>query len=575
MRPENESRIAARLERVYGAETTATLLPRVAALIDGWSGRIAPRRQGWDASSSLLITYGDSILPAEGSKATPLATLREFLDSRVPDLLPFVHLLPFYPFTSDDGFAVSDFRAVREDLGTWADIESMAQSRRIVFDGVINHVSASSAYVKGDLAGDPRYRDFCIELPKDTDTSSVLRTRNLPLLHDYADATGRTRWLWTTFSRDQLDLNYHNPEVLLEILDVVLGYAAHGAAMIRLDAIPYLWKELGTSCAHLPQTHELIKLLRDVLDAAAPHVLLLTETNVPHRENVVYFGDHGDEAQMIYNFALAPLIVHALLSGDGGVLTDWASGIKWIGPRATYLNITATHDGIGMRPTEGLLDEPTRMEMVAMASRHGGDVTGKRNADGSISPYELNLNYFDAVNDPSADEPLTTQVARFIVSQAIPMCLMGIPGIYIHSLLGSRNDYEGVKRTGRARSINRAQLRADELARELDDQQSLRATVFRGITRLLRIRSAQPAFHPDSAQEVLDAGRGVFAVRRDSACGQTILALHNLTGQPATFVGVCGSWRDLISGTAGDNAVDLGPYEVRWVVPATADTRNS
>ncbi len=574
MKAENEARIKARLEKVYGAETTATLLPHVVALIDGWSGKIAPRKQGWDASSSLLITYGDSILPAEGSGGTPLATLREFLDSRAPDLLPFVHLLPFYPFTSDDGFAVSDFRAVRADLGTWADIESMAQSRRIVFDGVINHVSASSAYVKGDLAGDPRYKDFCIELPKDTDTSSVLRTRNLPLLHDYVDAAGRTRYLWTTFSRDQLDLNYHNPEVLLEILDVVLGYAARGAAMIRLDAIPYLWKELGTSCAHLPQTHELIKLLRDVLDAAAPHVLLLTETNVPHKENVVYFGDHGDEAQMIYNFALAPLIVHALRSGDGGVLTDWASGIKWIGPRATYLNITATHDGIGMRPTEGLLDEPTRMEMVAMASRHGGDVTGKRNADGSISPYELNLNYFDAVNDPNADEPLSTQVARFIVSQAIPMCLMGMPGIYIHSLLGSRNDYEGVKRTGRARSINRAQLRADELAKELGDPQSLRAIVFGAITRLLRLRSAQPAFHPDSAQEVLDAGKGMFAVRRDSKCGQTIFALHNLTDRPATFDGIAGKWRDLFSGESGVGRVVLPPYGITWVEAAGVDIQS-
>ena len=233
---------------------------------------------------------------------------------------------------------------------------------------------------------------------------------------------------------------------------------------------------------------------------------------------------------------------------------------------ATYLNITATHDGIGMRPTEGILDEPTRMAMVEMSKRHGGDVTGKRNADGSISPYELNLNYFDAVNDPNADEPLSTQVARFIVSQAIPMCLMGMPGIYIHSLLGSRNDCEGVKRTGRARSINRAQLRADDLARELDDPSSLRATVFGAITRMLRIRAGQPAFHPDSAQEVLRAGAGVFAVRRESRCGQVVWALHNLTPAAASFAGAPAAWRDLLDGSSGEGAIPLAPYQVRWII---------
>jgi glycosidase len=563
------SRIDARLRFVYGPETAASLLPRVLALAERWKPRIAPRRVGWDASDALLITYGDSILPAGGSGATPLAALRDFLDSRVGDLLSFVHLLPFYPYTSDDGFAVEDFRRVRPDLGGWDDIAALAERRRVVFDGVVNHVSASSAYLKGYLAGDPRYADFFIDLPPDTDTRSVLRTRNLPLLHDYPAADGSTRWLWTTFSRDQPDLNFHNPEVLLEILDVLLGYAARGASMIRLDAIPYLWKQLGTSCAHLPQTHELIRLFRDVLDAAAPHVLLLSETNVPHQENIAYFGDAGDEAQMIYNFALAPLIVHSLHTGDGTVLSDWASGIRWIGPRATYLNITATHDGIGMRPTEGLLDEPSRKALMELSFARGGDVTGKRNSDGSISPYELNLGYFDAVNDPGGTDSLSVQVDRFLVSQAIPMCLMGMPGLYIHSLVGSRNDYEGVKRTGRARSINREQLRAEDLARDLDDPSTLRARVFGGIARLLRLRAAQPAFHPDASQSIPRAGKELFAVRRESACGQILFALHNLAGNPAAFTPQAhdgpARWRDLLDREEGEGAVPIAPYQIRWI----------
>ena len=356
------------------------------------------------------------------------------------------------------------------------------------------------------------------------------------------------------------------------MLDVMLFYAECGASVLRLDAVPYLWKELGTSCAHLPQTHELIKLFRDVLDAVAPHVLLLTETNVPHRENVTYFGDRGDEAQVIYNFTLAPLILWSIHKGDTSVLTEWARGIEYVGANATYLNITATHDGIGVRPTEGILSQEERMELVRLAQEHGGDVTGKKNADGSVSPYELNLSYFDAVNDPNADEPEELQVARFVLSQAIPMAMMGIPGIYIHSLIGSRNDLEGVRRTGRARSINRQQIDAETLVEEIHQQVgttgSLRSRVFGEMTRLLSLRREQPAFHPDASQAIPSVGPGCFAVRRTGG-GQTILALHNVTNRDLRLNGTAldmqSPARDLLDAEMAGPAVHLRPYQVRWL----------
>ena len=486
-------------------------------------------------------------------------------------LISYVHLLPFFPFTSDDGFSVVDFRAIRPDLGSWNDLEAFGRDYRLVFDGVVNHVSASSRYVQGYLAGDPAFRDFCIALPPDTDTSSVLRTRNLPLLHDYPAADGTTRWLWTTFSRDQVDLNFSNPEVLLEIADVLLFYAARGAAMVRLDAIPYLWKKLGTSCAHLPETHELIKLFRDVYDAAAPHVELLTETNVPHQENTSYFGNSGDEAQMIYNFSLAPLIVWSLYKGEAKQLTEWSRQITWISPRATYLNITATHDGIGMRPTEGILSEAERKELVQLAFDRKGDITGKRNADGSVAPYELNFSYFDAINDPRRPAAQKTEVQKFLVSQAIPIAMMGIPGIYVHSLFGSRNDLEGVKRTGRARSINRAQLPVDELEKELERPGALRHEVFTGIKRLLEIRAGQTAFHPDATQEVLSLHPSLFAFRRmNRETRQTVLALHNVSTETVEIdlpePEAARSVSDLLTKETVTRRVTLDPYQVRWLL---------
>lgn len=562
-----EERIKGRLEFVYGPEKALGITAGVMRLVEKYGRSDAPRCEPWSEKDALLITYGDSILD-EGS--APLSVLRDFLRERVGDLVTMVHLLPFYPFSSDDGFAVKDFRKVAAALGAWADVEKLAEDYRLVFDAVINHVSASSRYMEGYAAGEAAYDDFFIELDPKTDTSSVLRTRNAPLLHEYETAAG-TKWLWTTFSPDHVDLNYANPRVLLEVLDVLLFYAAKGAKVIRLDAIPYLWKELGTSCAHLPQTHELIKLIRDVYEATFPDVLLLSESNVPHHENLSYLGDGGDEAQIIYNFTLAPLILFAIATGDATKLTEWAKTIRKVGDRATFLNITATHDGIGMRPTEGILSEDERRFLVDLACAHNGEITGKKNSDGTVSVYELNVNYFDALNDPSAGEPPEIEVRRFILSQAIVLSFIGIPGVYIHSLLGSRNDTQALAETGIARRINRAKLDLGELRGELDAAESLRARVFDEYSRLLAVRARQRAFHPNAAQEVLDLGPSLFALRRRHGSGDEVVALHNVTARHVeAALGADGDWADLLERDPDVRlsgcTVAMAPWQVRWLV---------
>lgn len=569
----NESpvdRLRARLAFLYGPDASEPLAKRIEALARQHRQKRPadlPAGEPWSERSAMLFAYADSLVA--GGEA-PLRTLRRFLRDHVGTRLSHVHLLPFYPFTSDDGFAVTDFRVVRPELGDWSDVRDLARSYRLVFDAVINHVSASSGYMRDYCAGRPEAEDFFVSLDPATDTSGVLRTRNLPLLHPYETVRG-TRWLWTTFGPDQVDLNYANPEVLLEVLDVLLGYAGQGAAMLRLDAIPYLWKQLGTPCAHLPQTHEVIKLIRDVLDLACPEVQLLSETNCPHRENVTYLGAAGDEAQVIYNFTLAPLILHALVRGDAGILSEWARQVRPVGARATFLNITATHDGIGMRPTEGILPESERTLLCGLAEQRGAGITGKRNPDGSVSVYELNVTYFDALNDPASDEPQELQVRRFLLAQAITMAFVGIPGLYVHSLVGSRNDLEGVRRTGRARSVNRAQLDLGALDRELAVPTSLRTQVFSGILRLLAVRGDRPAFHPGAEQEVLDVDPGVFAlVRSDARSGQRVLALHNVTARTlrvfhSRFAAFSGGVDGIGETVYEGGPLGLSPYQVCWI----------
>lgn len=551
------------LEFIYG-DRAEVVLPRLMTLLESYRGRLEPQlRTGWSEKDALLITYADSLT----GKEPPLPLLHKFLKKHFPDALTFVHLLPFFPYSSDDGFSVIDYRRVRDDLGGWQDIEALSHDFHPVFDAVINHVSSESHYLKEYLAGNPDYADFFIALPPDTDTAAVVRPRNLPLLHDFDSVTGK-KWLWTTFSRDQIDFNFANPAVLLEIIDILLFYAVQGAAMIRLDAVPFMWKRLGTSCSHLPENHAIVKLIRAVFDAIAPQVLLLSETNVPHRENVAYFGDGHDEAQMIYNFSLAPLILWSVLRENAEELSRWAGGVNKIGDEVTFLNITASHDGIGLRPTEGILSDADRAELCAIVKARGGEVSMKRNTDGSLSPYELNISYFDAVNPPDADED--SAIRRFMLTQTVPMAFIGLPGIYIHSLLGSRNWTDGVKATGRARSINRERLAVDAIEPELAESSSRRARIAAEFRRRLAIRATVPAFHPGTPQEVLSLDPRLFALRRQSEDGRAeIIALHNFSGQAVTCD--LSAWgtaprRDLLEGGRHvPAAVTVPPLTALWL----------
>lgn len=556
-------RVRARLGRLYGEPRAGDLLERLGKTLEGRRPhtRSGPR---WDQTDNLLITYGDMV---QRDGEAPLATLRRFLAERLDRAARIVHILPFFPWTSDDGFSVRDYREVDPDVGTWDDIRALAADRDLMFDLVLNHCSARSDWFQNYLRGQDPGRDYFIEVEPGADVSEVVRPRSTPLLTPFETSRGE-RLVWTTFSDDQVDLDFSNPDVLIEFIDILLMYLEQGARLVRLDAIAYLWKQLGTSCIHLPQTHEVVKLMRDVVDLAAPHAILLTETNVPHRENVSYFGG-GDEAHMVYQFSLAPLILHALLKGDGSTLVDWARSLEPPRPGCTYLNFTASHDGVGVRPLEGLVPDEEVRWLADEVRRRGGRVSTRRKRDGSDSPYELNITYYSALADPEA--PGTGHdIARFICSQAIPLALQGVPAIYFHSLMATPNDQDGVAQSGRARSINRLKYRYGHLNALLDGTSNVHRTVFDRYRRMLRVRGEQPAFHPEAAQEVVECGPGVFALRR-RAESQTILALHNLTEQPqAVAVGtlaIASQATDLLTNERLDVAAGLSlqPYQVRWL----------
>jgi len=526
----------------------------------------------------ILITYGDQFRELQRS---PLQSLKTFLRSNLSDVISGVHILPFYPYSSDDGFSVIDYRQVAPELGTWEDITQLGKDFRLMFDLVANHISAKSKWFQGFLAGKEPFTGYFPVLEPNTDLSQVVRPRATPVLTPFQTANG-LRHVWTTFSVDQIDLDYSNPLVLMEMVDVLLFYVAQGAQVIRLDAIAFLWKIPGTSCIHLPQTHAVVKLFRAVLDVVAPSVLLITETNVPHQENISYFGNYlpellrSDEAQLVYQFPLAPLTLHTFLTGDSTRLTDWAEGLPELPPGTTFFNFTASHDGIGVRPAEGLLLTDEIQNLIQSTLSHGGQVSYRSNPDGSQSAYELNITWYDALNDPTQPKP-ELDIPRFLASQAIMLSLAGVPGIYIHSLLGSRNCSECMAETGRERSINREKFMLEKLEQELPDPHRLKSRVLAGYHHLLQIRKQQSAFHPDARQHVLRLGSDVFGILRTTKDGFRLFCITNVTVRTLELeiellhLNLSGNtvWIDLLTGKtfSVQNVlrIDLAPFQCCWL----------
>ncbi|WP_088839033.1 alpha-amylase family glycosyl hydrolase [Listeria sp. ILCC792] len=550
------------LARIYDADVVPELADRIEARILETKKKALYSKAEWDEKDIVLITYGDQIFKEDEAK---LATFKTFFDKYLKNSFELVHILPFYPYSSDDGFSVIDYKKVNPELGDWQEIQALADETRLMFDFVCNHISKESNWFKGYLAGNPEYEAFFIDLPADTDLSQVTRPRATPLLTPFLKKDGSKVNIWTTFSDDQIDLNFENPEVLYKMVDVLLSYLEEGASYVRLDAVGFMWKEPGTTSIHLPKTHEIIKLFRLIADTAKPGTVLITETNVPHRDNISYFGNN-DEAQMVYQFPLPPLVLHAVKSGQASVLSAWASEIETPFKQTTYFNFLASHDGIGLNPIRGIVPEEEILALVKLLEDEGALVSYKENPDGSKSPYEVNVTYMDALNHINDADDL--RLKRFLVAHSILLAIPGVPAIYVQSVLGSRNDYDGVEKTKHNRSINRKKYHYDEITSELADSESLRHKTYDALTKLVTLRKNEPLFHPDVTMEVLDGGEELFALKRVNATGEMIV-IHNLANKTVHFDLEEGNYTDIISGKSyrGSGTLELEPYAFYWLKP--------
>jgi sucrose phosphorylase len=565
------------LVQIYPYHDQAKLVRQITEAF--WPEGTHRRKQGrkpgnklWSEKDSVLITYGNSI---EDQVHKPLDLLHDFLLRHLSGVVNGVHILPFFPFTSDDGFAVSDYYTVSPQLGEWTDITRIAGDFHLMSDLVLNHVSSQGAWFTNFLQGKSPHDRFFFEASSEDDLSQVVRPRTTPLLRQVETNQGE-KYVWCTFSHDQVDLDFSNPEVLIEMLRIIRLHIDKGVRILRLDAVAFVWKEIGTNCIHLPQTHAIVQLLRLLCDYTTETLVLLTETNVPRTENLSYFGNRN-EAHAVYNFPLPPLILHAMQSGTAQYLREWQAAMPPAQLGCAYLNFTASHDGIGMRPAEGVLPPDEKERMIDTVRRIGGLVSMRALPDGREEPYELNCGYFEAMRETFTGED-RYHLARFICSQTIVMSLEGIPAFYIHSLLATPNDHEAVDRRGMNRAINRHRWHYPDLLARLADPGSYQALVLSELSRRLRLRSQQAAFHPNATQFTLRLDNRLFGIWRQSLDrSQSIFALHNVSSDPvhvsSAEINMIAEevWTDVLTGeilaTNGPDIV-LAPYQCRWITNA-------
>jgi len=516
-----------------------------------------------DENEVVLITYGDSILD-ETQK--PLEALAEFIESKLADVISTVHILPFYPSSSDGGFSVIDYYEVSSNLGDWEDIAKVAPgktNRKLMADLILNHGSAQSEWFKQFIAGEKPGCDYFVTSDPDNDLSNVTRPRTHDLLLPVDTPTGE-RHVWCTFSHDQVDFDFGNPDVLIEFTKIIDFYVSNNVTRLRLDAVAYLWKELGSKCIHLEQTHEVVKLFNTLLSHRAPDVLLISETNVPHEQNVSYFGN-SDEAHVIYNFSLVPLVLHAVLANDPEPFIKWAENISIPEGNSYFLNFLASHDGMGVRPAEGLLTDDQLSNLVKASEATGGTFSPYSSPEGE-KPYELNASLYDVLAGRDGKD-----IDKFLLAHSILLTFAGIPAIYIHSLLGTPGDLDAVKETGIKRNINRSRLNSEEVIEELESPDSYRAAMFKKLCEMIKIRRSHDSFDPKAEQDVFSINDKICVIKR-STNEQTIFAIHNVSDSNEEFklddlsLNETEEWKDLLgNGFVKAGPVELKPFEIMWL----------
>lgn len=524
----------------------------------------------WNSSSAVLITYADGVYK---SGEPTLKTLKDLIDLHLNDFASVIHVLPFLCSTSDGGFAVSDFEKLETRFGEWDHLKALSKNHILMADLVLNHVSSSHPWVQQFIQSKEPGSKYILSPSSSENWEDVTRPRNTSLFTNLSTTKGK-KDVWTTFGPDQIDINWKEPYVLIEFLRLIIRYIDSGIKWIRLDAVGFIWKEPGTTCLHRNEVHKIVKALRIQINELINSSVLITETNVPEKENVSYLSS-GDEAHLAYNFPLPPLLLESLITNKADLLNNWLSSWPELPKNTGFLNFTASHDGVGLRALEGLMDQKRIRELLIACEKRGGLISHRRMSNGEDQPYELNISWWSAMADKGRDTSLF-QFERFLLSQLFVMALKGVPAFYLQALMASENDLTTFAKSGQRRDLNREKFEANTLRIKLEDEKSHPSRNLTSLKKAMQVRRKLNAFHPNQPMKCLSKSRSDLVIISRGEGNETIWALHNMTNSKLCFslsegLNVNGestvSWDDCLNDyKRHQNRIDLHPYSVHWLM---------
>ena len=570
-------RLCKLLETIYKDHTTEELnliCNQLLQILDNFSEKSRYEEisedKKWDESFAVLITYADGVYK---KGETTLVTLRELLSKYFGSLSKVVHILPFLKSTSDGGFAVSSHKSLEEKFGSWEDLKSISNKHYLMADLVLNHVSSSHPWVQQFIKCQEPGLSNVFSPSQDLDWKNVIRPRSSSLFSQINTEDGQKQ-VWTTFGPDQIDLNWLNPKMTIEFLNLIITYLSNGIKWLRLDAVGFIWKEPGTTCLHLPKAHSIVKILRILLNDLLKDGVLITETNVPQKENLSYLLPE-DEADMAYNFPLPPLLLEAIISSRADILNSWICDWPELPKTTTLFNFTASHDGVGLRALEGLMNEQRIKDLLINCEKRGGLVSHRRLSNGEDKPYELNISWWSAMEDPGRDSN-RFQYERFLLTQLLVMSLKGVPAFYLPALLASENDIKSFSMTGQRRDLNREKFKSEKLAAVFNNPESYANKNLKYLRHAMDVRAKLSQFHPQSHMECLSKNRADIVALKRGIGSKAVFTIHNMTENKINYRFIDYEFNKLIkndlnmqdyltSNKYNSNNIELDPFQVIWL----------
>ncbi len=420
-----------------------------------------------------LISYPNSL-------GNNLKDLYYVLETYLKDYIGGIHILPFYPSSGDRGFCPLTHLFVEEEFGTWNDIKKIAKEYDLMVDLVINHISIESKYFLDYLekGKDSKYSGLFLSMAnvfpkgkvKKRQLDKIYRPRPSVPYYPITFADGSTKHLWTSFNSDQIDLNWNN-EITFKIMEeFLLKLVDNGAKIIRLDAVGYIIKKLGTNSFFLPEVYDIIDNLKE--SVKDKDIKFLPEV---HKDYILQL-EIAKNSDYTYDFSLPPLILYSMHFMDFTALKTWIK-IRPI----NQINVLDTHDGIGIVDVDGQLKKRQIQKLKEKLYMIGGNAALRASGENSqnLDVYQINATFFSALsNDENA----------YLFSRAIQFFIPGIPQVYYVGLFAGVNDIELLSKTNIGRDINRHNYTLKEIEKEIEKP------VVKSLLNMMKFRNEYIAF---------------------------------------------------------------------------------